>query len=167
MCMRSVGRSGGDLVVTDLDGTLWHTEHALHPATVAAFRQLWHDDVPLMVATGRRRGAAARGLRGFGVEPPAVVLNGGLGVDLESGDRFHRRGFTSDEARVVLEAFRAAGLDPCVYIDQPREVVISATPSTSAQHLASMGDDARTGDLDATVTEELVLMFSLVGLPHR
>ena len=41
------------LVVTDLDGTLWHTDDHVDPAVVDAIAELARRGVPLLVATGR------------------------------------------------------------------------------------------------------------------
>ncbi|HUR47952.1 MAG TPA: HAD family hydrolase [Acidimicrobiales bacterium] len=159
--------AAGDLVVTDLDGTLWHLENDLHPASLAALRELMASDTPLLVATGRRRGAALRPLQPLDILPPAVVLNGAIGVDLATGERFRRQGFTPDAAVAVLDAFRAVGLDPCLYVDEEQhEVVVSESPSTSREHLESLVDAVRPGDLDQIAREEPVFMFSLIGLPH-
>lgn len=157
----------GDLVVTDLDGTLWHLENELHPKALAALREVYGSDTPLLVATGRRRGAALRPLRPLGVLPPAVVLNGAIGVDLKTQERFQTAPFAADDARAVLDAFRDVGLDPCLYVDEAEcEVVVSATPSTSPEHLSSLAGAVRRDDLDRLAAEQPVYMFSLIGLPH-
>jgi hydroxymethylpyrimidine pyrophosphatase-like HAD family hydrolase len=162
-----VGMAVGDLVVTDLDGTLWHSEGDIHPATVDAFHRVTAQGVPVLAATGRRRGAAIRGLRSLGVLPPAVVLNGALGVDLPTDERFQVHSFATADAVAVLGAFRACGVDPCLYVDHPgHEVVVSATPSTHPWHLDSLAGALAEADLDATAQHEAVLMFSLIGIPH-
>jgi hydroxymethylpyrimidine pyrophosphatase-like HAD family hydrolase len=46
------GMAGIELVVTDLDGTLWSGREETHPATVAAWRELERRGVPVLVATG-------------------------------------------------------------------------------------------------------------------
>jgi len=159
--------AAGDLVVTDLDGTLWHLENEIHPTALAALRQVVASSTPLLVATGRRRGATLRPLGPLGVLPPAVVLNGAIGVDLATQKRFHAEPFIPDHAVAVLTAFRDVGLDPCLYVEEPDcEVVVSAAPSTSRHHLESLADAVRTGDLDRLARDEPVFMFSLIGLPH-
>lgn len=42
------------LVVTDLDGTLWHTDDHIDDGVVDAMGALADRGVPLLVATGRR-----------------------------------------------------------------------------------------------------------------
>ncbi|MGI8939843.1 MAG: HAD family hydrolase [Iamia sp.] len=153
------------LVVTDLDGTLWHTDDHIDPAVVVAANELADRQVPLLVATGRRLTTTRAPLARVGLSPPAVVLNGALGVDLADGSRFHRAPYPRDQAVAALAAFRSVGLDPVVYIDSPRtDAVVSAQPSTHPEHARAIGGEA--ADLDRTVAEEAVLGFSLIGVAH-
>lgn len=157
-----------ELVVTDLDGTLWEREGELHPRTRAAVDTLTERDVPLLVATGRRVGSARRGLALAGLAPPAVLLNGALGVHLATGDRFHLGGFDLDAARQVLEAFEAGGADPCVYVEgESPAVFVSDRPATAAGHLASFGDSVRVATLAGIVANERVLGFAVFGIDGR
>lgn len=153
--------------MTDLDGTLWRLEDEIHPETLGALRQVLASDTALVIATGRRRGSVLRPLAPLGVLPPAIVLNGAIGLDLATQERFQRAPFITDDALAVLDAFRDVGLDPCLYVDEPEaEVVVSTTPSTSEQHLASLRGAIRSDDLDRMARYEPVYMFSLIGLPH-
>lgn len=65
-----------DLVVTDLDGTLWDAGERIHSRTLAALHELEARGVPLLVATGRRPRSAAQVLAREGLRPPAVLLDG-------------------------------------------------------------------------------------------
>jgi hydroxymethylpyrimidine pyrophosphatase-like HAD family hydrolase len=155
------------LVVTDLDGTLWHDDTDLHPATSAALHELSRRGVPLLVATGRRVGSTRQPLAKAGFSPPAVVLNGTLGLELGSGRRFHRAPFEPAQAVAVLDAFRSVDIEPCVYVDDPDiEVVLAPKPSTNPGHVEMLGDDAVVGDLDEAVRSRPVLAFSVIGVPH-
>jgi hydroxymethylpyrimidine pyrophosphatase-like HAD family hydrolase len=155
------------LVVTDLDGTLWHTDDHVDETVVAAMAALAARGVPLLVATGRRLASTRAPLARIGWAPPAVVLNGALGVDLATGERFHRAPYPAEEAVAVLAAFRSVGLDPVVYVDHPGvDVFLSATPSTHPGHVRQLGDSAGTDDLARVVAEEAVLGFSMIGVPH-
>jgi hydroxymethylpyrimidine pyrophosphatase-like HAD family hydrolase len=155
-----------DLVVTDLDGTLWHTDRELHPQVVTALAEVQRR-VPLLVATGRRVTSTREPLARMGAAPAAVVLNGALGLDLGSGERFHRAPFPTGQAVSTLAAFRSVGLDPVVYVDDDRyEAFLSEMPATNPGHVAGLGAGAGTGDLGRVVAEEAVLGFSLIGVPH-
>ncbi len=154
-----------ELVVTDLDGTLWELETAIHDRTLAAVVRLLDHSTQLLVATGRRVGSTRAPLAALGLAPPAVVLNGALGLDLASGDRFHRGGFRPDEAVAVLDAHLAHGVEPCVYVDHDDHPVwVSANPSTHPEHLASFDTDVASGDLRTIVTTEHVLAFGVLGI---
>jgi hydroxymethylpyrimidine pyrophosphatase-like HAD family hydrolase len=156
------------LVVTDLDGTLWHTDDRIDPDVVTAARDVERLGVPLLVATGRRLASTRAPLRRVGMAPPAVVLNGALGVDLGTGERFHCSPFPPEQAVAVLAAFRRAGLDPVVHVDHQRyDVFLGPTPSTHPEHVAALGDTAGADDLDSVTRQERVLGFSLIGVQHR
>jgi hydroxymethylpyrimidine pyrophosphatase-like HAD family hydrolase len=156
-----------ELVVTDLDGTLWHSDRDIPPAVVDALERLTRQGMPLLVATGRRVASTRRPLAGVGLAPPAVVLNGALGLDLSSGERFHRAPFPREEALATFEAFQEAGLDPVVYVDHVRyEAFLSASPSTHPGHVEGLGTGAGVDDLARVVAEEAVLGFGLIGVPH-
>lgn len=154
------------LVVTDLDGTLWHTDDHLPPDVVAAFRELQRQGVPLLVATGRRHGSTVGPLARHGLSAPVVVLNGALGV-LEDRSRFHRSTYPVDEATAVLAAFESVGLEPVVYIDDPiYEVVLGPRPSTNPAHAAALGPTAQRAPLSEAVSSGSALGFSLIGVEH-
>lgn len=155
-----------DLVVTDLDGTLWHTDDDLPGPVVEAVHELGRRGVPLLVATGRRLASTRGPLARRGLRPPAVVLNGALGVDLATGGRFHRAPFPRDEAVAVLAAFQSVGLDPVVYVDHPEvDVFLGPDPATNPGHVRDLGETARTADLREVVAREAVLGFSMIGVP--
>ncbi|MGI9645666.1 MAG: HAD family hydrolase [Ilumatobacteraceae bacterium] len=154
-----------DLIVTDLDGTLWERPSELHPRVVTALADLDGGDVDLLVATGRRVGSARDTLAAVGLAPPAVVLNGALGLDLGSSTRFHLGGYERTDAADVLAAFTASGVEPCLHIDHDRwPVRVGTDPSTHPLHLASFGEDVATSDLEQVVADEHVLAFGVLGL---
>jgi Cof subfamily protein (haloacid dehalogenase superfamily) len=153
-----------DLVVTDLDGTLWHGREVLHPETAAAWHELERRGVAVMVATGRRLGSTRTGLAQLGVAPPAVVMNGALVQHLGDGTRYHRHSFSRDEAERLLLAFREAGLEPCVYVEHDDyEVYLGPEPSTHPEHAASFGEQGGRSDLDEVVATLPVFMFGILG----
>lgn len=155
------------LVVTDLDGTFWHHAHDVPPAAVDAARGLAELGVPLLVATGRRLASTREPLARVGLAPPAVVLNGALGVDLATGARFHSAAWPVPDALAAVEAFATVGLAPVVYVDHPDvDVVVDPEPSTHPQHRASLGDSVEVGDLHRLVGDHRVLGFSMIGVEH-
>jgi hydroxymethylpyrimidine pyrophosphatase-like HAD family hydrolase len=159
---------GIDLVVTDLDGTLWDGGERLHRRTAAALAELAGRHVPVLVATGRRHRSAAAGLARNGLAPPAVLLDGALGRDLADGRVFHEHRFAAQEAVAVLTSFREAGLSPCVYVERPEvDVLIDERPSTSASHLRMLGSWVRRADLDHAVATIAVYAFAVCGVEPR
>jgi len=153
------------LVVTDLDGTLWDGTETIHDSSLAAMRTVADRGFPLLVATGRRRNSAKAGLARAGLTPPAVVLGGALGVDLATGEVFHRAGFRSAVAVEVLARFLAHGIEPCVYVDRPdADVVLGSDPGTHPEHVRALGPNAVRDDLARVVAEETVLAIGVAGL---
>lgn len=158
------------LVVTDLDGTFWHTDDHVPDAVLDAVHALERRGVPLLVATGRRLASTAGPLARFGLTPPAIVLNGALGVDIATGDRFHRAPFPHGAATSALDAFAAVGLSPVVYVDHPdHDVLLGPAPDTHPTHAAALADRAQVFGSDtqlrAATVGAAVLGFSMIGVP--
>jgi hypothetical protein len=153
-----------ELVVTDLDGTLWFGHEEIHPATVAAWHKLEQRDIPVLVATGRRVTSTRVPLARLGFSPPAVMMNGALVLDLRTGERYHQHAYAAADAQTVLDAFRSCDIEPCVYVDHPSvDVYVGARPSTHPAHLRGLGTTAEEADLDEIVGTVPVLMFGLMG----
>jgi hydroxymethylpyrimidine pyrophosphatase-like HAD family hydrolase len=160
------GNGAVQLVVTDLDGTLSDAAERVHPDSVRAIRALEAAGIPVLVATGRRLRMACAVLEAAGLAGPAVVLDGSLGLDLRDGRVFHRVAFPPGAARQVLEAFAAAGLSPCVYVDRPGvDLVVGEHPSTHPGHLARARPWVAVDDLARVVEAEPVYAFAVVGRP--
>jgi hydroxymethylpyrimidine pyrophosphatase-like HAD family hydrolase len=154
-----------DLVVTDLDGTLWDGGERVHERTLAALHTLEGRRVPVLVATGRRLQSAVRTLARSGLALPTVVLDGALGRDVGPGRTFHRAPFASDDAHAALDAFAARGLSPCLYVDRhDAEVAVDDDVSTHPGHLQQIGAWLqRSDDLHGLIDREPILMFAVVG----
>ena len=155
---------GIDLVVTDLDGTLWDGGERIHRRTRAALGELEDRRVPLLVATGRRPRSAAIALARSGLNPPAVLLDGALGRDLGDGRTFHEHAFSVDEAVAVLAAFDASRLSPCLYVERPEaDVLLGPAPSTCQSHVDMLGRWAARADLGRAVAATPVYAFAVCG----
>jgi hydroxymethylpyrimidine pyrophosphatase-like HAD family hydrolase len=154
-----------DLVVTDLDGTLWFGEYEqTHPDHVATWHELELRGIPVLVATGRRVTSTRNPLARLGLAPPAVMMNGALAIDLATGERFHFHQYAVEDATSILAAFRSVDLEPCVYVDHPGvDVFIGERASTHPDHLADLGSKAERADLDEVVRSTPVLMFGIMG----
>jgi hydroxymethylpyrimidine pyrophosphatase-like HAD family hydrolase len=166
-CDNGRGNGAVQLVVTDLDGTLSDAAERIHPASVRAIRDLEAAGIPVLVATGRRLRMASLVLEAGGLTGPAVVLDGALGLDLRDGRVFHQVAFPPAAARHVLDAFAAAGLSPCVYVDRPRvDLVVGERPSTHPDHRGRARPFVEVADLARVVDTEPVYAFAIVGRPR-
>jgi hydroxymethylpyrimidine pyrophosphatase-like HAD family hydrolase len=156
------------LVATDLDGTFWGPDFAPPAEHIAAVQELERRDVTVLAATSRRPRMTRQRLEGVGLKMPAVLIDGAIGVDFRTGERFHEAVYDVEAARNALAAFRAHGLDPCLYLDDPEiDIAVSAAPSTCVQHLAHLGRFAGTRDLEDVVATIGVFAFSVLGLDHE
>jgi len=157
-----------DLVVTDLDGTLWDGRERIHDRTLSALATLEERGLPLLVATGRRLRSAAGTLARSGLTPPAVVLDGALGRELATGRTFHEAVFPVADAEAVLAACLAHDVEPCVYVDLPGvDVFVGDHPATSPRHLEWIGAGLARDDLRAVVRRERVFAFAVAGVREQ
>ena len=157
-----------DLIVTDLDGTLWDADERIHARTLDALHELDRRGTPLLVATGRRPRSAAQALGREGLQPPAVLLDGAVGHHLLTGERFHRAPFEPHAAAAVLAGFERCGVSPCLYVDRATaDVVVGERPSTHPQHLAHIGSWLARDDLWNAVHHDDVLAIGVVGCDER
>ena len=99
------------LVATDLDGTLLGPDHTLGPRDAAALRQLGHDGVVRVVATGRSLRAAARVLEpGFPIDYLAVSSGAGV-LEWPSCRILRQHRFEAAEAERVTRVLDGLGVD--------------------------------------------------------
>jgi len=153
------------LVATDLDGTFWDRDLVIPQAHVDAVEELTHNGVTVLAATSRRPRVVRRQLVQAGLTLPAVLIDGALGVDFRSDERFHQSCFHPDVAIFTLATFRSHGLEPCLYVEDPEnDIVVSESPSTCIDHLSYLGPIAAIGDLEATAATTDVYAFSVLGL---
>jgi hydroxymethylpyrimidine pyrophosphatase-like HAD family hydrolase len=156
------------LLATDLDGTFWGRDLVPPVEHVAAVYELARRGVTVLAATSRRPRVVRRQLGDVGLRLPAVLIDGGVGIDFRTEDRFHEAVFGVEAACRTLALFRARGLDPCIYVDDPEiDVALSLTPSTCPEHVAHLGPIAGTRDLDETAITAPVFAFSLFGLDEE
>jgi hydroxymethylpyrimidine pyrophosphatase-like HAD family hydrolase len=155
-----------ELVVTDLDGTFWDPDLTLPASHRRACDELRQAGVTVLAATARRRLGVAAAFVAAGIDLPAVLLNGALGVDFVTGTTFHAATFSDAQASSTLATFRDHGLEPTLYVDDPSfDAVLAPVPSTCAAHAAYLAPLARVGDLDEAAASGRVLGFGLLGLP--
>jgi hydroxymethylpyrimidine pyrophosphatase-like HAD family hydrolase len=153
-----------DLIVTDLDGTLWDDRGEMHPDTVGAMTHLSSLGVPVLAATARRPASALATMQENGVVLPAVLFDGSLGRDFIDGTTFHHRVFDVPSARGVLDACMAGGLEPSLNIDHPsHDFVIGDRPSSHPKHLVFNADRTTHADLPDAVQTTPIFSFLIIG----
>jgi hydroxymethylpyrimidine pyrophosphatase-like HAD family hydrolase len=108
-----------ELVVTDLDGTLWGRDEVVHPDTLHALRELEERSVPVLVATGRSRRSAYTVLGIHRIALDAALHDGALGATT-GGDLFHHQPFDPASLRQLLDVLSSVGLEPILEVDDPQ-----------------------------------------------
>ncbi len=94
-----------------------------------------------------------------------MVLDGAIGIDFRTGQRFHEAVFEPMVAAATLDAFRSAHLDPCIYIEDPDvDIVLSDSPATCRAHLRDIRSVSGVVDLDTVVRTRAVYGFSVLGV---
>lgn len=160
-------QNGGvvELVVTDLDGTLWNRDGEVPQSTRDAIRELERRGVPLLVATARRSWSAAFYLERAQLDLPALLLNGALGRDCQGGDIFHQRIFEPRGAMEVLDVFDRSGVNPCVNFESEKwDVVSGPSPSAGQVYLNWAGSQLKAvHDLRSMANSLPVYAFSVVA----
>jgi hydroxymethylpyrimidine pyrophosphatase-like HAD family hydrolase len=155
------------LLATDLEGTFWGPDFVPPPEHLAAVEELARQDVTVLAATSRRPRLTKQRLADHGLALPAVLMDGAVGIEFRTGERFHEAVFGAEAARETLAAIQAYGLDPCLYVDDPEiDIAMSTSPSTCAPHLEKLGRLAGTRDLAETATT-MAVAFSVLGLDRE
>jgi len=154
-----------DAVVTDLDGTFWGTDMAIHGATHAAVDKLDRAELPLLIATGRRAAGALIGLSAAGLHNrPGILMNGALVRHQLAGESFAVETIKPADAIAVWRAFEAAHLEPLVYIDHPREdLLVGPNAAGDAEVLSRAPGIRRTAGLIDELADQAVIGFGAFG----
>ena len=153
-----------DLVVTDLDGTLWDGRGVIHPRTLWALKTLSAASVPVLAATGRSPRSAWPVMERNGIGLPAVCLDGAIGLYFGASSAFHKQAFSPALAAEVLEIFDELGVSPCINVDAPgRDIVLGEHTLTHPEYLRRLEPWVRDEDPWTAVRTLSVLAFSLLG----
>jgi hydroxymethylpyrimidine pyrophosphatase-like HAD family hydrolase len=153
-----------DLVVTDLDGTLWDVDGHIHERTIGAIGAIQAAGIIVLAATARRAASTWQLMEANGIALDAVVLDGALGREFGDRSGFHRAGFGPDEAAATLEVLRVLGIEPCINLDRvDRDVVMGERPSTHPAHREWLSPWVLDAEPAEAVRTLPVLSFSLAG----
>ncbi|MDE0603702.1 MAG: HAD hydrolase family protein, partial [bacterium] len=107
--------------MTDLDRTFWGLDCVAPAAHLEALAELEAAGHTVLAATGRRLRNISRLFELNGLELPAVALDGSIGMDFASMQRFHRIAFNPAALWKLLDILDAHGIRPCLYIDDRGE----------------------------------------------
>jgi len=155
------------LVVTDLDRTFWGLDCIAPEAHLEALAELEAAGHTVLAATGRRLRNISRLFKQNGLELPAVALDGSIGMDFATKERFHRIAFDSAALWKLLDLLDAHGIRPCLYIDDRGDpggdLVIPENPTSIQTHLQFQEKDTNR-DLSPSDVEDDVLELVLTGL---
>lgn len=152
------------LLVTDLDGTLWHGEEVCHPDSILAIERVRAAGVHLLVATGRRLRSVRRPFLKYGITEEAVLLNGSVGYDFKNETKFFERHFSTEDVTRIKEIFIHCDLSPCFYADD--SFVYAYSPSTSQGHIDAIGPDLiQMNGPNQFPEDRHILSFCLLGIP--
>ena len=120
------------LVVMDLDGTARSRRLGVTPGVRDAIAAARARGVRVCVATGRMWRSAMPWIDALGVDPPAILYNGGQVLDFASGRTLYERRLPGAVARAALELVRRdPEVQPHLYVDD-RVVVERPHPLTDA-----------------------------------
>ncbi|QXJ21257.1 HAD family phosphatase [Actinomadura graeca] len=155
-----------ELVVTDLDGTLWDHTCRAHPNTLRALSEM-SKAVPVIAATGRRPSSAFEKMRENDFLMPAVLFDGAIGLLAESGPRFHYLPFDAETYEQILDIFLRFGLEPVVNLDDARSCGVGRNPATHPEHLADNAHNTRRIDLTQAAARWNVLSLLICGGDDR
>ena len=156
------------LVATDLDRTFWGLDCVAPQAHLEALAELESSGHTVLAATGRRLLNIARLFELNGLHLPVVALDGSIGMDFATGQRFHRIAFDPEILSQAMETLDSLGIRPCLYIDDHGkpggDVVIPENPTSAPTHLEFLQEDAN-HELHPNDVESDVLELVLTGLP--
>ena len=151
------------LLVTDLDGTLWHGQEECHPDSIMAIEKVRTLGIHLLVATGRRLRSVRRPFLKYGITEEAVLLNGSIGYDFKKESNFFERQFPVENEERIKEIFVTCGLSPCFYADD--SFVYAYSPSTSQGHIDAISADLiQMNGPNQFPTDRRILSFCLLGV---
>src|SRR5262245_853822 len=124
--------AGYRLVVVDLDGTARSRRLGITPGVRDAIAAARVRGVRVCLATGRMWRSAEPWIRELGVDPPAILYNGGQVLDFETKRTLYERRLPAVAARAALELVRRdPDVQPHLYVDD-RVLVERSHPLTEA-----------------------------------
>ncbi len=143
--------SGRTLYVTDLDGTLLHSNQRVSAYSCSVINDLVARGMIFSYATARSMITARKATVGLNAQMPLIVYNGTFVIDNTTGERLISNTFSTEEASELLDVLLSHDISPLVYSLQPDSAhsidveKFSYIPSTVSPGLRRFLD-SRSGD---------------------
>ena len=152
------------LLAIDADGTALDPESRVRPAVRDAVSAARERGLRVVLCTGRRYRTARPVLAELGLEGAAVLHNGTVVKDAQSGETLHHHYLSRDLYRETLGILRAWG-PPLVYVDHYHEDIDLVTETPERAHPFQdeyWGDNAAVArvvdSLDAPPSDSVLMM---------
>jgi HAD superfamily hydrolase (TIGR01484 family) len=137
--------AGVQLVVTDLDGTLWGTSGEVHLQTRIALDELRRGGLPVLAGTARRRNSARQAMANHEVELGAVLVDGALGYEALDGEAFLRCPLSDEAVLALVDAFARFESEPMFETDDLTDDVLRgerpSIPDAYFEHIPGLRVD--------------------------
>jgi hydroxymethylpyrimidine pyrophosphatase-like HAD family hydrolase len=157
-------RGAIELVVTDLDGTLWDGTGRIHPRSLEALEALAEAGLPVLAATGRSARSAWAVMEANRIALPGVFLDGAIGLEYGAATAYYRCEFPPELAGEMLELLDRLGVSPCINVEGPgRDIVLGEHPMTHPEYLRRLQPWLRQEDPWTAVETLNVLAFSMLA----
>lgn len=115
------------LYITDLDGTLLHSDAALSEYEIAKIKEFHENGILFSVATARSMITGGMVLKGIPLSAPAVLMNGVFVYDFESKQVIKYCKIDSTPYKKVLDIFGRHALRPNVFSFDGEKLSIQCT----------------------------------------
>lgn len=158
-----------ELVVTDLDGTLWDSQQMVAPETQVALAELKRRNIPVLAATARRTSMARRFFDKNSLDLPVLLLNGALGRFSINDTPFYAFPIPSEQAVAVLEILANYELTPFLSLETRKlDLVSTASNSCNHEYLAITADQTTVVDSLVDVCHSYpIYNLSIIGHPEQ
>lgn len=106
---------GKTLYVSDLDGTLLHSDEQISEYSCEVINRLANEGMIFSYATARSVYTSSKATHGLIAKIPLIVYNGAFIVDNETGERIKTNTFTDSEATDIYSVLTQNSIQPIVY----------------------------------------------------
>lgn len=146
------------MLACDLDGTLLKSNGEMDIGTVHRLRELWHQGVQVVIATGRSWRTALKIQQLLGTPGPIVAHNGAYAFDTRTGQEIYSRRVPAQAARTMLAWADSRHIMLRCYLGMGHPVLFNFfTPTHLDRFLRA--DDVVVSDLHRTLNEDPLEIF--------